>query len=59
MFAISDTEQGLPGALAARAPQEKTIAYVCRGTTCSAPITSLEDLASDLAADRLKVAGAD
>jgi uncharacterized protein YyaL (SSP411 family) len=58
-FAIPATEQGLPGALAAREPREKTVAYVCRGTTCSVPITSLEELASDLAADRPTVTGTD
>ena len=48
-FAIPDSEQNLPGALAARKPQAGTVAYICRGTTCSAPIASLEQLAAELA----------
>jgi uncharacterized protein YyaL (SSP411 family) len=58
-FAVPDTEQALPGALAARKPRDNAVAYVCRGTQCSAPITSLDDLASDLAADKPRSAGAD
>jgi hypothetical protein len=49
LFAIPDSEQNLPGALAARKPQAGTVAYICRGTTCSAPIASLEKLAAELA----------
>jgi uncharacterized protein YyaL (SSP411 family) len=49
VFSIPDTEQDLPGALAARAPREKTVAYVCRGSQCSLPIESLDALAAELA----------
>jgi len=48
LLAIPDTETELPGALATRKPQENTVAYICRGTTCSAPITALESLAAEL-----------
>jgi hypothetical protein len=47
-YAIPDTEQNLPGALAVRESREETTAYVCRGTHCSAPITSLEELTAAL-----------
>jgi uncharacterized protein YyaL (SSP411 family) len=47
-FPIPDTEQELPGTLAARKPGENTVAYVCRGTQCSLPIESLEALAAEL-----------
>jgi len=49
VFGITDTETDLPDALAARKLQDKTVAYVCRGTSCSAPITSLEELTTELA----------
>jgi len=42
-LAIPDTVTDLPGALAARTPQAGTVAYVCSGMTCGAPITSRED----------------
>jgi uncharacterized protein len=34
----------LPAALAAKRPAEQTVAYLCTGTTCSAPLTNLEDV---------------
>ena len=51
----------LPPALKDKAPQGDAIAYICRGTTCSAPIESLSALAQDLgdgAGDVGKVSGA-
>jgi uncharacterized protein YyaL (SSP411 family) len=48
LLAIPDTETDLPGALATRKPQANPIAYICRGTSCSAPIESLEQLAAGL-----------
>ena len=48
LLAIPDTETGLPGALATRKPQASAVAYICRGTSCSAPIASLEELAVEL-----------
>jgi uncharacterized protein YyaL (SSP411 family) len=47
VFAIS-AEADLPAGLAAKQAQDYTIAYVCKGTTCSAPIISLQDLANEL-----------
>jgi hypothetical protein len=48
LLAIPDSETDLPGALATRKPQASTVAYICRGTSCSAPIASLEELAAEL-----------
>ncbi len=48
-YAIPATEMNLPDALSARTPREKTVAYICRGTHCSAPIESLDNLAAELA----------
>jgi uncharacterized protein YyaL (SSP411 family) len=47
-FAIPDAEEDLPDALAVRESQEGTVAYVCRGTHCSVPLTSLEKLTAEL-----------
>jgi uncharacterized protein YyaL (SSP411 family) len=38
-LAIPATVNHLPGQLDARAPQDDTIAYLCKGNTCSAPVT--------------------
>jgi len=47
IFAIpSDAE--LPPALAAKRPGETTVAYLCSGMTCSAPLANLEELARTL-----------
>ena len=43
-FAIPASETDLPGALAERAPRGDTVAYVCQGTLCLAPVTRFEDL---------------
>jgi hypothetical protein len=48
-FAIPTTATDLPSILSQRQPQETTVAYVCQGTQCSAPITSLEELMRTLA----------
>ena len=47
-FAIPNDATDLPEALAARSTRGAAVAYVCRGTVCSEPITSLEDLATAL-----------
>ena len=44
VIAIPTTATALPDALAQRKAQRKTVAYVCRGTQCSAAIDSMEDL---------------
>ena len=38
-LAIPATVNHLPGQLDARAPQDDTVAYLCKGNTCSAPVT--------------------
>jgi uncharacterized protein YyaL (SSP411 family) len=46
-FAIpADAE--LPAAIASKQAQDTTVAYVCRGTSCSAPLTTLEALAQEV-----------
>jgi len=48
VFAIPDTVTDLPAALTARTPSDQPIAYICRGTTCGQPLTSLEAIAAEL-----------
>ncbi len=52
LLAIPSDAAPLPAALAAKAPLAaapgKPVAYLCRGSTCSAPIESLQELARDL-----------
>ena len=43
-FAIPDSVAELPAAIAVRASGAATLAYVCRGTSCEAPFTSLATL---------------
>jgi hypothetical protein len=43
-FAIPTEAGDLPAALAAKAAQGRTTAYVCEGMSCSAPLDSLESL---------------
>jgi uncharacterized protein YyaL (SSP411 family) len=47
IFAIPNDAQ-LPAALAAKRPGETTVAYLCTGMTCSAPLTNLEDVTRTL-----------
>ncbi len=44
VFAIPDDAADLPAALAGKRGGPQTVAYVCRGMTCSAPVTSIEQL---------------
>lgn len=54
VFAIPSDVAGLPDALAAKAaPGTATVAWLCRNSTCSAPVESLEQLARELR-DRLR-----
>ena len=47
VFVIPDDAADLPAALASKtAPATGVLAYVCRGTVCDSPVTSLETLAS-------------
>ncbi|MBV8144121.1 MAG: thioredoxin domain-containing protein [Gammaproteobacteria bacterium] len=48
VLAISADAPGLPPALADKTPRAGPVAYVCRGSTCSAPIESLEALLEEL-----------
>lgn len=50
VYAIPANATNLPGALAERAARDGTVAYVCEGTQCSAPVTALDDLAATLSA---------
>jgi uncharacterized protein len=52
VLAIPDAAANLPAALAEKAPRGRTVAYLCRGNVCSAPIHSLEELAQALGATR-------
>jgi uncharacterized protein YyaL (SSP411 family) len=47
IYAIPNDAQ-LPGALAAKRPGETTVAYLCTGMTCSAPLMNLEDVTRTL-----------
>jgi len=48
-FLIPNDEQNLPGLLAARTGRaDGIVAYVCRGTSCLAPLTSFDALAAEL-----------
>jgi hypothetical protein len=48
-LAIPNDAEGLPEMLATKAPLGDAVAYICTGTTCSAPVDSLEDLDRALA----------
>ena len=41
VFAIEADAKGLPAALADKRALDTTVAYVCRGTTCSEPVKAL------------------
>jgi hypothetical protein len=44
IFAIPSDASDLPDALAAKSAASDTLAYLCTGMTCSAPLTNLEDV---------------
>ncbi len=48
VLAIPADATGLPAALADKAPRGAAVAYICRGSTCSAPVESLEVLLAEL-----------
>ncbi len=48
IFAIPRDAAGLPPALAAKRASGGTVAYVCTGMTCSAPLTDLAAIAREL-----------
>jgi uncharacterized protein YyaL (SSP411 family) len=41
VFAIPNDAQGLPHVIGTKAPMPETVAYVCKGMTCSEPLRSL------------------
>jgi uncharacterized protein YyaL (SSP411 family) len=53
VLAIPADAPDLPPALADKAPRARPVAYVCRGSSCSAPLDCLEALLAELRADRL------
>jgi uncharacterized protein YyaL (SSP411 family) len=50
VFAVPAGAEGLPAALAEKTAREGVVAYLCRGSTCSAPIGSLAELLQALRA---------
>jgi uncharacterized protein YyaL (SSP411 family) len=48
IFAVPSGAEGLPPALAAKRAMEGTVAYLCTGMTCSAPMTNLGEIAAAL-----------
>ena len=48
VLAIPADASGLPAGLAEKAPLDHTVAYLCRGTTCSPPLDTLGDLLRSL-----------
>ncbi len=51
VFAIETGATDLPGALATRTAAADPLAYICQGSTCLAPVHSLEALGKALAGD--------
>lgn len=48
VLAIRGKAEELPPAIRDKAARERTVAYVCRGSTCSPPVESLAGLAGEL-----------
>jgi uncharacterized protein YyaL (SSP411 family) len=48
IFAIPNDAAELPPALAEKRAAAQTLAYLCTGATCSAPLSSVEDVAREL-----------
>ncbi|MDH3977526.1 MAG: thioredoxin domain-containing protein [Gammaproteobacteria bacterium] len=48
VFAISSDETHLPESIALRKAQGDTVAYICKGTSCTQPLTTLEAIAAEL-----------
>jgi uncharacterized protein YyaL (SSP411 family) len=48
VIAVPADATGLPGALEAKRPRDRAVAYLCRGTACSAPIGTLGELVREL-----------
>ena len=56
-FAIPASESDLPGLLAQRTARGDFIAYHCSGTSCQAPITTLQELTDSVQVNQLVVQG--
>jgi hypothetical protein len=48
VIAVPSDAASLPPALADKPAGARALAYICRGTQCSAPLDSLEQLAREL-----------
>ncbi len=48
IFTIPADAAGLPEAIAAKAPQGRAVAYLCRGNVCAAPLTDVAKLSAAL-----------
>jgi hypothetical protein len=48
IFAIPADVEGLPSGLVEKKPQARTVAYRCRGETCSLPLESLQEVVKTL-----------
>jgi uncharacterized protein YyaL (SSP411 family) len=48
VLAIPSDAADVPAGLADKQPRERTVAYLCRGMTCSAPLATLGDLLREL-----------
>ena len=57
VLAVPADATGLPAALVDKAPRGEAAAYVCRGSTCSAPVDSLAALTEQLQAGGAWAAG--
>jgi uncharacterized protein YyaL (SSP411 family) len=55
VLAVPAEAQGLPPALSEKVSRGSAVAYVCRGSTCSAPVGSLSELVEELRRDAQKV----
>jgi uncharacterized protein YyaL (SSP411 family) len=56
VLAIPTEALDLPPALADKAPHASPVAYICRGSTCSAPLDSLDALTGQLRVDGVQPA---
>jgi uncharacterized protein YyaL (SSP411 family) len=57
VLAIPTDATGLPSALADKTPRAGPVAYLCRGSTCSAPLDSLDALTEQLGEDDVQPQG--
>ncbi|MBV8910983.1 MAG: thioredoxin domain-containing protein [Gammaproteobacteria bacterium] len=58
LLAVPSEATDLPPAIADKTPRAGTVAYLCRGSTCSAPIDSLDELVEQLDTGQAPVTGA-